>query len=469
MGEGSFTDCMSNSDALMWNIERDPALRTTIIAVAVLDRAPEWARVRERVARVTRAVPRLRQRVVAPPMRLGPPQWVDDPQFDLDYHLRRVVAAPPATFATVLDMARVAGMEAFDRARPLWQFTLVEGLEAGRAALIEKVHHTVTDGVGGMRLYRELLDAERDATLAAVDPEAAPGNTSDRIGALGRALGAEWSRAGAMARSLPLAAARAGVRVVRDPVGTARVAGRSAGSAARLLAPVPAALSPVMRDRSLSWHLDAFDVPIADLRRAASAAGGSLNDAYLAAVAGGLVRYHRRHGSEVEQLRMNLPVNIREEDDALGGNRFVPVRFVLPVGIPGPVDRIREYGRIVRALRAEPSLQMVDGLAAVLNALPTTVVTAVFGGMLKHVDFTASNVPGIPVDCYLAGAQLLRHYAFAPPSGTAVNFTLLSHVDTACIGINSDRGAVPDPAVLAECLREGFDEVVGVAVERALR
>lgn len=468
MGEESaFADHMSDADALMWNIEKDPVLRTTIVAVALLDRAPEWKRMRDGAARALQVLPRLRQRVVVPPLRLGLPQWVDDPSFDLDYHLRRVAAPPPATFGTVLEMARVAAMEGFDRARPLWQFTLVEGLEDGRAALIEKVHHTVTDGVGGMRLYQELLDFERDAAprTAGPDPVTEPTDLLDRRAIRRRALAQRRRQVAGVARGLPLGLARAGFAFVRDPAGALITLRRDVGSAARLLRPVSEGLSPVMRNRSLTWHFDAFDVPLEDLRRAAKAADASINDVYLAALTGGLARYHKRHGFDVHELRIDLPVNIREDTDQLGGNRFVPVRFVLPVDTTDTVERIHQMHRIVLAQRAEPSLHMVDALSAVLNALPTTVVTGVFGSMLKHVDFAASNVPGIPVRSYLAGAELLRHYAFAPPGGTAVNVALLSHVDQACIGINSDTGAVADPDVLLACIREGFDEVVAVGAE----
>ena len=178
MTEARFERHMSDEDALMWNIEKDPILRSTILAVAILDRAPDWNRLRARIERATRVIPRLRQRVLSPPFRLGPPRWVVEESFDLDFHLRRVRLTAPGDRRALLDALQPIASAAFDRARPLWEFTLFEGLDGEGAALAMKVHHAVTDGVGGMALLAELIDLERhpaetaatadDATLPAV-------------------------------------------------------------------------------------------------------------------------------------------------------------------------------------------------------------------------------------------------------------------------------------------------------------
>jgi diacylglycerol O-acyltransferase len=119
--------------------------------------------------------------------------------------------------------------------------------------------------------------------------------------------------------------------------------------------------------------------------------------------------------------------------------------------------------QLVRSWRAEPALQMTSALAGVLNRLPTTTTTALFGGMLKCCDFVTSNVPGAPIPVYTAGAKVERLYAFAPPSGAAFNVTLISHCETCCIGIVVDTTAVPDPDALVEALRAGFDGVLALA------
>ncbi len=206
----------------------------------------------------------------------------------------------------------------------------------------------------------------------------------------------------------------------------------------------------------------AFDVSLDDLRRAAKAAEGSLNDAFVAAVVGGMQRYHERHGSSPVELRMTLPINLRHAADESGGNRFAPARFPVPLLIIDPVERIQAIRALVRGWRAEPALQMTSTLAGVLNRLPTTTTTALFGGMLKCCDFVTSNVPGAPVPVYSGGARVERLYAFGPPSGAACNVTLISHNETCCIGIVIDTTAVPDPDVLVNALRAGFDEVLAL-------
>jgi diacylglycerol O-acyltransferase / wax synthase len=200
------------------------------------------------------------------------------------------------------------------------------------------------------------------------------------------------------------------------------------------------------------------EVQLRDLKRAAAAAGGTVNDGFVAAVTGGLRRYHERHGAPVDQLRMTLPISIRSPGDPAGGNRITLMRLSVPVGEPDPALRIPEVGRRCRAARHERSLPLTNGIAGVLNLLPRAVV----GGMLKHVDFLASDVPGFPFPVFLAGARVERYVAFGPTIGASVNTTLLSYSGTCAIGVNIDTAAVPDAAVLTDCIREGFDEVLAL-------
>src|SRR5690242_15579907 len=124
---------------------------------------------------------------------------------------------------------------------------------------------------------------------------------------------------------------------------------------------------------------------------------------------------------------------------------------------------MRELGTLARQWQDEPATALTDTLAGALNRLPDVAVTAVFGGMLKNIDFVCTNIPGFPAAVYIGGSALTREYAFAPPSGAAVNVALLSHAGTCCIAINSDLAAIPDPTVLTECLEEGFDEILSLA------
>lgn len=470
-------DRMSATDSILWRIERDPVLRSTVTVVSLLDRAPDWEYLRSRMLQASLRIPRMREVVAEPPLGIGSPSWVAADAFDLDYHLRRVRLSPPATFASVLEYAAQQAMAEFDRARPLWEFTVVEDVGDG-AAFIQKFHHAVTDGVGGMELALEILDSESRprrrvvpvpslADKASLVTHRAGAADTGGLSAIGR--GAEASmktiaRAGRRAAGLQVALAGAAVQAGKDPVGSARSLTDSVRWGARLVAPVSEPLSPIMRSRGIILSFAAFDVDFDRLRSAGRRAHGSLNDAFIAAVGAGLRRYHQAHGAPVASLRMTLPISIRSEHDAAGGNRFVPVRFEVPLEPSDPGVTIPAISRLVREWREGPALGLTDALAAVLNGLPTPAVTQVFGSMLRNVDFVATNVPGLPVLAFVAGAELLRQYAFAPPSGAAVNVALLSHVGHCCIGVNIDRAAIADPDLLVACLREGFDEIVVHAV-----
>jgi diacylglycerol O-acyltransferase / wax synthase len=468
-----FAHHMSDEDALMWNIEKDPVLRSTILAVAILDSVPDWERLRRRIDRTTCFIPRLRQRVVSAPFRIAPPRWMAEPEFDLDFHLRRTRLSGPGTTRALLDALHPVATASFDRARPLWEFTLFEGLAdpnddgAGRerAALALKVHHSVTDGVGGMALLAHFVDLVPDASERPDDeiPAAIAPEYARMLPIMRGAVSHTRRRALGVAQRVPGSVARATGRAIRNPVGSAAEAVRTTRSVARTLAPAMGPMSTVMLGRGLGRRLEVFDVSLDQMKRVAKATEGSLNDVFVAAVVGGVRRYHERHGAAPSELRMTLPINLRQGDDEAGGNRFAPARFPVPTAIADPRERIAAVGALVREVRTEPALQMTSTLAGILNRLPTATTTALFGGMLKCCDFVTSNVPGAPVPVYVAGARVERFYAFAPPAGAAFNVALISHCDTCCIGIVIDTVAVPDPDVLLGCLHDGFNEVMALA------
>jgi diacylglycerol O-acyltransferase / wax synthase len=455
--EMRFDRRMSDADALMWGIEKDPLLRSTITAVAVLDRSPDRERFTAKIERASRLIPRLRQRVVASPLVPAPPRWVVEPNFDLQYHLRWVRAPGSGSLRDLLDMAEPIAMQSFDRARPLWEFTVVDGLADGKAALIQKLHHSITDGVGAIKLAMHMLDLEREPSAAAEPmPPAPEPEEPGPVEIMRDALAHARRRQFGIARRMGADALGA----ITNPVGSARAAVDLVGSARRVLAPAAHALSPVMTERSMSVRFDVLTAPLTETKAAAKGAGGRLNDAFLAAVLGGLRHYHEAHGVDVEELRTAMPINIRGEDtEDLAGNQFVPARFLVPLGPPDPVSRMLAVRELVAAQRAEPALASTDAIAGVLNRLPTMVVTQLFGSMLKGVDFITSNVPGTPVALYVAGARIEANFPFGPRSGAAANVVLLSYIDELHIGVNTDPAAVPDPDVFLACLEEGFEEV----------
>jgi WS/DGAT/MGAT family acyltransferase len=461
MADLRFTDRMSDSDALMWGIEKDPLLRSTIVAIAVLDKAPDRARLTDRIDRASRVISRLRQRPVQPTLAVAPPKWVFDANFDLSYHLRFVNAPGQGTMRDLLDMAAPIGMQGFDRARPLWEFFVVEGLEGGRAAMIQKVHHSVTDGVGGVEIALSMLDLERDPTndLGPM-PDAPEADNFSAIELMSDGLAHE------MRRQRGIASRFVGelVKAVQNPQVTATLAADVAGSALRVLAPAFEPLSPIMAARSLSARYDHLAVSLPDLKAAAKVADAKLNDAFIGGVLGGLRSYHAHHGVEVNELRMAMPISIRDTSTAgAGGNHFVPTRFAVPMTISDPVERMIAIRQLVAEQRAEPALAFTAPIAGVLNRLPTRLTTSLFGGMLKGVDFTTSNVPGAPMDVFMAGARVEAQFPYGPLSGAGANITLMSGPEDVFLGINTDPAAVPDPEVFVGCLEEGFDEILKLA------
>jgi WS/DGAT/MGAT family acyltransferase len=325
-----------------------------------------------------------------------------------------------------------------------------------------KVHHSVTDGVGGIDLLSQIVDLERDAEEPEALPEPDSAGGLGTLGLLRDSLRHTARRGLGISRRAPATVAGALADTARDPLRAAVSAFDTGRSIARMLAPATAPMSTVLGARGLGRRLDTLDIPLDDLKRAAKSVNGSVNDAFVAAVVGGLTRYHSFHGAAIGELRMTLPINLRTEAHDAGGNQFAPARFPVPASIEDPSQRMRAIGALVRGWRAEPALRMTATLAGVLNRLPTATTTALFGSMLKCVDFVTSNVPGAPIPVFLAGAGVEGFYAFAPPSGAALNVTLVSHCDRCCIGIVTDTAAVADPDVLVDALRAGFDEVTSL-------
>jgi diacylglycerol O-acyltransferase / wax synthase len=449
---------MRDSDAFSWYMEQDPLLRSTVVSVMILESSPDWDTLTDRLERASRLAPGFRHKVVMPPLRLATPRWVVDPDFDLSWHVRRFEAAPPRTLATVLEFARKTGMAGLDRDRPLWEYTFIEGLEGGRTAVVMKLHHALTDGVGGIELASFLFDTEADPGDPGPMPEAPTGEHLGTVDLVRDALAYDWSRLFDFSTRHLGSAGGDVAHAVRHPGETVADVVETGRSVARMVEPVNDTLSPLMTERHLSWHYDAVEFGLDDLRRAAHAAGAKLNDGFLAGISAGLRRYHERHDTAVDELRVTMPVSIRKADDPIGGNRITLMRFKVPVGIADPRERMAATHERCEGIKAERSLPLTNAIAGTLNLLPRGYV----GGMLKHVDFLASNVPGIPVPIYLGGARVEGFYAFGPTIGAAVNLTLVSYCGTCFVGVNVDTGAVPDTDVLLEDLADGFGEVLAV-------
>ena len=426
----------------------------------ILDTTPDWERFYAAHEWGARLIPRVRQRVVEPALPVGPPAWVEDEAFDLDYHVRRVQLPRPGGMAELLSFAQNSAMAPLDRTRPLWEATLIEGLPEGKAGYFLKLHHSLTDGVGGVELLSLLQSRTREHTPKRPVPEPVPTGSPTDGGMLAlHELAEGVQHVPGLVGGLLVAGARA----LLNPVDTTVGAVRFAASVRRMLPPPPAKGSPLLEQRSgKSWRFGVLECPLRDLKAAAKAAGGSVNDAYIAALLGGMRRYHEHFGVALVEMPMAMPMSIRKSGDPIGGNHFASALFAAPIGITDPSKRIAAIRAIVASLRTEPALASMEVLYPVLNRFPSGVGTMALR-VGAAADFSASNVPGIPHPVYLAGAQVERSFAFGPLPGVALMAAMISHAGTCCLGLNIDGTAVADPGLLIRCIQEGFDEVLALA------
>ena len=260
-------------------------------------------------------------------------------------------------------------------------------------------------------------------------------------------------------------AARDVVGALTHPLSAARDTARYLDSALRVLSPPPGGASELLRPRGMSWRFVALDVDFADLRAAGKSVGGSFNDAFVASLLGAFRLYHEAMGHPVTgdaTLRTSVPVSVRREGDAAGGNRWAPARLAAPMGVADPARRIREVSEQMRAARSEPALESPDVVAPLLARLPGPLLTLVAGGSTQGNDLQASNVPGLRSEAFLCGARIDRVYPFAPLPGCAAMISVVTHGDLCCVGANIDAAAITDREEFARCLAGGFAEVLAL-------
>ena len=454
---------MSDAEALMWNLEKDPALASSFANVTILDQPPDIERLRRTMERAVRLIPRLRQRVVPALGRLAPPEWQDDPEFDLDYHIRHIALPAPGDERTLFDLAATLAALPLERTRPLWEFTIIDGLDGGRSVLFQKIHHAITDGEGGVRMSAEFIDLSRDeqdrpeVIESDADPDEMPTNLVDTMVEtathnLRRGLGITRRavvNAGDLARhpdKLPVIGAEV-IDAARSLVRQAAVTDR--------------AHSPIWTERSLRRRFEVLRIPLDDTKRAAKALGGSVNDLFVAGAAAAAGAYHRAKGAEVEELRVSMPVSTRS-DGSMGGNAFAPARLTVPVGGRGAVEQFTAIRDRLTATKQERALQFANALAGVINILPTSMLVRIARQQVETVDFATSNVRGAPFDLYIAGAKILANYPMGPTGGTAFNLTVLSSSGWLDMGVNIDAAAIDDPELLRQCLEDAYAELLSI-------
>lgn len=446
---------------ILWRSERHPAMSASNCVVILLDREPDWERFRAAHEWGSRLVRRLRQRVMEPAVPTTSPVWVDDDDFDLDRHVHRRDLGGKGRPADVIQAAEAIALSAVDRHHPLWDGTLLTGLADGSSAYVLRVHHAMSDTLGTIQLLSMLQSRTREHTPdKPTDSGDRPRTTAadpvqlSALGAVGDLLRVPrraWSAVGL------------GLAAVRDPLGAASEGMRYAASVRRLTAAAPARPSPLLVDRQgVDWQFLTLTAPLAELAAAGHAVGGSLQDAFIAAVLGGLRRYHAERGVELEDLSMSIRVSLNPAEDPNSGNRFAGAMIAGPIGIVDPADRVAAVRGEVLSLHTEDALDALRAAAPVAGLLPSPVLVALQrSGAVADVSVAVNSGP--TRTSYMAGAEVTGMYAFGPLPGVAISASLLSYVDTACIAINVDGRAVKDLDALHRCLQEGLDETLAPA------
>lgn len=463
----------------MWNVEKDPWLNPNGAAVVLLDRPPDMERLRRRLRQAAMRIPRLVERAVPGVGRLSPPAWVTDAEFDFDFHLRHLALPAPGSRRQLFDLATRFYEDPFDRTRPLWMFVVVEGLEDGQAALLFKMHHAVSDGIGALRIAESFQELKRrDAVPPEVDLE---GFIAERAAAqlknaaeTGGDVGEDF--AGTAMRSMTHLvrrqgglARRAAGEVALWPVDPSRALGMASGTArtARL---VGEALtggerslgrgSPLWAQRSRLRRFDHLRVPLEELKGVAKRLGGTVNDAFVTGAVEGAVRYHTARQVSLESLNVSVVVSTRT-DNAIGGNSFTPVGMCIPAGPMEVEERFAAVRDLVAAKRSGLSGGGgIGSLMGLANLLPTSVVTRAARAQAARIDLATSNLRGAPFPVYVSGARVLANIPMGPVAGTPANITALSHEGNLDIGVLCDPRAVTDLAALRADLEDAYADLL---------
>ncbi len=457
---------LTDTEELLWGLESNPNLASTMGSLLILDRAPdrEWALAswRKAVARV----PRLRLKVSEPTLGIGSPVWTLDTQFDLDHHVR-FMRLPAKATAEELSNAVVQWInDPFDRSRPLWESLLITGLPGGRAALVAKLHHSIADGLGALQMAGEIYsfgepgsppeaidlqqvfaELQTESAVAAVQSEEAEPENDDEDGP------GFFSRVGDIASLL------ADRRRITS-------AGNDAVQAARAVANQFPGLgghsgSDLWSDRSRNRRLEWLEIPLPQLKASAKKRGVRLNDVFVGSCAEGVLRYHDEFGVELPEISSTVVVSTRRPDDDATVNAFTPASIHLPGHGVGADERVAYINTEIQlrrdALRSHRDLLgSVSGLAA---ALPTDLSAGLALGQASRVDLATSNVPGPPIDAFFAGQKVLKWIPVGPVSGTALNVTLLSYTDSVFVGMHIDPAAISEVKLLKNCFRAGFGDL----------
>jgi diacylglycerol O-acyltransferase / wax synthase len=483
-GEGFF-DQMSALDAFFLYIERDEA-PLHIGGVYIFEGTSRVAGERGAlgIARTLEErlhlVPRYRQKVQHRPLRLGHPVWVDDPQFDLDYHLRHVTLPRPGGAAQLREYVARVFAQRMDPVRPLWELYVVEGLAGGRVALIHKVHHAMVDGISTVDIGTLLFDMQPEPyrpTPPPWRPRPAPDDRALALSGLERLRGLADVDLSSLSEALP--------RVVADRVPEAfqsavRWAAGSpwsgTASLARTLTRPARQLSfnqPIGRSRRIGHVV----FPLDGVKQVKDVLGGTVNDVVLAIVAQGMRRWLLGRGEQApETMRVLCPVSVRDGDarHALG-NQLSGMIAELPLGDMSLATRLARVSSITGDLKesrqaaAAQSLTALTGWApATLQALGARLGTQPDGGFQSVVNMIVTNIPGPQIPFYTGGAQLLEVWPLVPVYHMlGLNLAVVSYNGLIHMGLVADPDLVPDVDALATSIRRAASQYRTLAQRRA--
>lgn len=447
----------------------DPRMRSTVVALAVLNSTPEWNRLRARLERLTRFVPTLRMRPLYGVFGLSAPRLALDPDFDIDVHVHRYSMPPGSGWSDLLSDVRRMSLTDFDRNRPLWEAVLIEGLPGGEAAFALKLHHSIADGQATVMMALSLFELSADPNPDDPPTPEVPLGEDVSVLEIARAnLEDNLDRFRRSAEGLVRAGGAVALQALGDPAGAIDVVRTTIGSLTEAVAVPEAPLSPVWVGRGTTYRFGTFEFPFEGLKHAAKSRGFSVNDAFMSAVASGVNRYHERHDAPASELRVNVPISLRGDAgdrSAQASNAVAIARFEMPVAGLDVDELMAAAHELVDSWRGAPAMRMADPLADVSWFVPVPVLAQA----AKASDITTSNVPGPPIPLYLAGSRMVAAFPLVATIGAAVNVTMVTYDGSACIGISSDDRSVPDHAELLEDLRWGFELVTGDVVGPADR
>jgi diacylglycerol O-acyltransferase len=412
-------------------------------------------------------VPRYRQRVREVPLSLGRPMWVDDPHFQILYHVRHTAVPSPGSDEQLRNLAgRVLGQR-LDMAKPLWELWLVEGLAENRWAIISKVHHCMVDGIAGTDLMQLMFDLEPDITHE--EPKSwTPQRPPSHLSVVAETVSNTITHPLQGLSSVP--SVGTAMRATKGWVEQGKTAARTMPSLAKqAITPTARSLNgPIGPHRRWAWTDGKFE----EFKAVRSAFGGTVNDVVLTAITAGfrdLLQARGELSSEKLVVRSMVPVSVRRPGERnLQDNRVSAVFVDLPVGMPDPKDRLAairgqmdEYKKAMQAVDARSIIAMGDYVAPTLLSLG--VRAALQAGQFWCQAVT-TNVPGPRVPLYVLGKRMVSAHAYVPiAGGTRCSIGIFSYLNTMTFGINADFDGFPDVDVLATGIRRGIDELLSLA------